>query len=103
MQQPSFTLTAGPVAATDEVRDALGAQIAYDYDEIFLQRFRDTQTKVAEVFGTAADVVLMQGEAVLGLEAAACALVNRDVTCLNLVSGVYSNCMETVCARLARP
>lgn len=90
MQQPSFTLTAGPVAATDKVRDALGAQIAYDYDEIFLQRFRDTQTKVAEVFGTAADVVLMQGEAVLGLEAAACALVNRDVTCLNLVSGVYS-------------
>ena len=91
MSDSSFTLTAGPVAATDKVRDALlERRSSYSYDEIFLQRFRDTQTKVAEVFGTAADVVLMQGEAVLGLEAAACALVNRDVTCLNLVSGVYS-------------
>ncbi len=90
MNQPSFTLTAGPVVATEKVLGALGTQIVYDYDEIFLQRFRDTQAKVGQVFGTAADVVLMQGEAVLGLEAAARGLVTPGTKCVNLVSGVYS-------------
>ncbi|MFZ0385315.1 MAG: alanine--glyoxylate aminotransferase family protein [Solirubrobacteraceae bacterium] len=89
-QEPSFTLTAGPVIASDRVREALGAQIVYDYDVPFLDRFRRTQEKVAQLFGTQSDVVLMQGEAVLGLEAATRGIVTADTTCLNLVSGVYS-------------
>ena len=71
MREPAFTLTAGPVAASPRVLAALGSQIIYDYDPIFLERFRATQRKVAELFRTEGDVVLMQGEAVLGLEAAA--------------------------------
>ena len=71
MREPAFTLTAGPVAASPRVLAALGSQITYDYDPIFLERFRATQRKVASVFRTEGDVVLMQGEAVLGLEAAA--------------------------------
>jgi pyridoxamine--pyruvate transaminase len=89
-QEPSFTLTAGPVIASDKVREALGAQIVYDYDAPFLELFRRTQEKVARLFGTQSDVVLMQGEAVLGLEAATRGIVTPDTTCLNLVSGVYS-------------
>jgi pyridoxamine---pyruvate transaminase len=89
-QEPSFTLTAGPVIASDRVREALGAQILYDYDDPFLELFRRTQEKVARLFGTQSDVVLMQGEAVLGLEAATRGIVTSDTTCLNLVSGVYS-------------
>jgi pyridoxamine--pyruvate transaminase len=69
---------------------ALGSQIPYDYDPIFLERFRATQRKVAELFRTDADIVLMQGEAVLGLEAAARGVVTAATTCLNLVSGVYA-------------
>ena len=71
MRDPAFTLTAGPVAASPRVLAALGSQITYDYDPIFLERFRATQRKVAQIFRTEGDVVLMQGEAVLGLEAAA--------------------------------
>jgi len=90
MREPAFTLTAGPVAASPRVLGALGSQIEYDYDPIFLERFRATQHKVAQIFRTAGDVVLMQGEAVLGLEAAAVGVVTPETTCLNLVSGVYS-------------
>jgi len=90
MNTPAFTLTAGPVAASPRVLAALGAQIEYDYDPIFLERFRATQRKVARIFRTDGDVVLMQGEAVLGLEAAALGVVTPETTCLNLVSGVYS-------------
>jgi len=90
MRAPAFTLTAGPVAASPRVLAALGSQIEYDYDPIFLERFRRTQRRVAEIFRTEGDVVLMQGEAVLGLEAAACGIVTSSSTCLNLVSGVYS-------------
>ena len=78
MREPAFTLTAGPVAASPRVLAALGSQITYDYDPIFLERFRATQRKVAELFRTEGDVVLMQGEAVLGLEAAARGVVNAD-------------------------
>ncbi len=87
---PPFILTAGPVAATPGVLAALGSPIVFDYDPIFLDRFRETQTKVAQVYGTTNDIVLMQGEAVLGLEAAAAGLVAPGTTCLNLVSGVYA-------------
>ena len=90
MREPAFILTAGPVAASPRVLAALGSQIEYDYDPIFLERFRATQRKVAALFRTEADVVLMQGEAVLGLEAAARGVVTASTTCLNLVSGVYA-------------
>jgi len=90
MREPAFTLTAGPVAASPRVLAALGSQITYDYDPIFLERFRATQRKVAQIFRTEGDVVLMQGEAVLGLEAAARGAVSASSTCLNLVSGMYS-------------
>ena len=44
----------------------MGAPLVYDYDPLFLERFARTERKVAELFRTAGDVVLMQGEAVLG-------------------------------------
>jgi pyridoxamine--pyruvate transaminase len=68
----------------------MGAPLVYDYDPVFLERFARTERKVAEIFRTSGDVVMMQGEAVLGLEAAARGLVRPGMTALNLVSGVYA-------------
>ena len=90
MHEPSFTLTAGPTGAWPSVQAAMGAPVVYDYDPVFLERFARTERKVAQLFRTSGDVVLMQGEAVLGLEAAARALVRPGMTALNLVSGVYA-------------
>ena len=90
MRQPDFTLTAGPTMASHRVLAALGSPVIYDYDPAFLERFRDTERMLAQAYRTTGDVVLMQGEAVLGLEAAARGLVTPGMRCLNLVSGVYA-------------
>jgi pyridoxamine--pyruvate transaminase len=90
MREPMFTLTAGPTMTSPRVLAALGSPIIYDYDPVFLDRFRALERKLAEIYRTGNDVVLMQGEAVLGLEAAARALVRPDTTAINLVSGVYA-------------
>ena len=91
MRAPEFTLTAGPTMASPRVLAALGSPIIFDYDPVFLEHFRDTERLLAEVYRTTNDVVLMQGEAVLGLEAAARGLVSAGTRCLNLVSGVYAS------------
>lgn len=90
MNAPEFTLTAGPTMASDRVRAALGSPVLFDYDPIFLDRFRTLERRVGELLLTENDVVLMQGEAVLGLEAVAKALTTRGTKWLNLVSGVYA-------------
>lgn len=90
MRDPSYSLTAGPTAGWPSVEAAMGRPLIYDYDPVFLERFARTERKVAEIFRTSGDVVLMQGEAVLGLEAAARALVRPGAIALNLVSGVYA-------------
>jgi len=93
MRDPDFTLSAGPVSASPRVLAALGSPIVYHYDPVFLERFRATERKLAQVFLTTNDVLLMQGEAVLGLEAAARGLVQPGTKVLNLVQGVFGKGM----------
>jgi pyridoxamine--pyruvate transaminase len=93
MRDPDFTLSAGPVTVSPRVLAALGSPIVYHYDPVFLARFRATERKLADVFLTKNDVLLMQGEAVLGLEAAARGLVQPGTKVLNLVQGVFGKGM----------
>jgi pyridoxamine--pyruvate transaminase len=93
MRDPDFTLSAGPVTVSPRVLAALGSPIVYHYDPVFLERFRATERKLAQVFLTGNDVLLMQGEAVLGLEAAARGLVQPGTKVLNLVQGVFGKGM----------
>ena len=89
MHDPDFTLSAGPVAVSPRVQAALGSPIVYHYDPVFLARFRATAEKTKQVFLTSNDILLMQGEAILGLEAATRALVRPGTKVLNLVQGVF--------------
>jgi pyridoxamine--pyruvate transaminase len=93
MRDPDFTLSAGPTTAYPSVLAAQASQITYHYDPAFLELFRRTERKVADLFLTRNDVLLMQGEAVLGLEAAARGLVKPGTPVLNLVSGVFGKGM----------
>lgn len=90
MRDPDFTLPAGPTMSSPRVEQAMGRPIIFDYDPVFLERFRDLERKVAELFLTEGTVILPQGEAVLGIEAAARSVVRPGMRCLNLVSGVYA-------------
>ena len=82
-------VTPGPVAMSDRVRDACGAQARYHHQPAFRTAFRDTETLVAKVLRTRHEVVLLPAEAIGGLEAAAQALVCPGTPVLNLVSGVF--------------
>ncbi len=93
MRDPDITLSAGPTMAYPEVLAAQGRQITYHYDPAFIELFRRTERKVGELFLTQNDVLLMQGEAVLGLEAAGRGLVHPGTPVLNLVSGVFGKGM----------
>ncbi len=93
LREPDFTLTAGPATVSARTLAALGSPITYHYDPVFLEAFRRTEAKVGQVLATANEIILMQGEAVLGLEAAARSLVRPGMPVLNLVSGVFGKGM----------
>ncbi|MEI6038850.1 MAG: alanine--glyoxylate aminotransferase family protein [Actinomycetes bacterium] len=88
-----FTLAAGPTAATPRTLAALGSPIIYHYDPEFFATFHRTESKVAQIFQTKNDIVLMQGEAILGLEAAARSMTTPGMHVLNLVQGVFGKGM----------
>ncbi|MBE3073976.1 MAG: alanine--glyoxylate aminotransferase family protein, partial [Actinobacteria bacterium] len=84
-----FIMTAGPVELSDRVRSALGNQLLFDYSQPFLDLFRDTEQKFKDCLKTRNDIVMMQGEALLGLEAiSVCGLDEGDVV-INVESGHY--------------
>ena len=89
MKPADFTLTAGPTTCSSTTLAALGSPIVYHYDPAFIETFRETEELAKKVLRTQADMVLMQGEAVLGLEAAGRAVVRPGMACLNLSSGVF--------------
>lgn len=90
MQRADLTLSAGPNDVSSEVLAAMGSPILYHYDPVFIERFKAAEEKIGRLFRTTShEIILMQGEAVLGLEAAARAVVQPGMVCLNLVSGVF--------------
>jgi pyridoxamine---pyruvate transaminase len=93
MRDPDFTLSAGPTMVSPRVLAAQGAPVTYHYDPAFIEAFRRTERKVARLYRTEQDILVMQGEAILGLEAAARSLVRPGMAVLNLVSGVFGKGM----------
>ena len=93
MSRLDFTLSAGPTVASARTLAALGSPITYHYDPDFLELFRAAPRKTAEAFRTTNDIVLMQGEAIVGLEGAARSLVRPGMHVLNLVQGVFGKGM----------
>jgi pyridoxamine---pyruvate transaminase len=87
--EPVFSQTSGPAGATPDTLAALGRPVLHQSDPAFLELYADTVELLRTAFGTAQAPVILHGEAVLGLEAAAASLIRRDDVVLNLVSGVY--------------
>lgn len=93
MRNPDFSLAAGPTMASPRTLAALGSQLTYHYDPVFLDTFRRTTEKAAAFFQTSNDMLLLQGEGILGLEGAARSLTAPGMHVLNLVQGVYGKGM----------
>jgi pyridoxamine---pyruvate transaminase len=88
-QEPTFTLTTGPVDAYPQVLRGLSKPVLYDYDTAFLGFYERVTEKLRKALPTAHMPVILHGEPVLGLEAGAASLIAREDVVLNLVSGVY--------------
>jgi pyridoxamine--pyruvate transaminase len=88
---PVFWLTTGPVAAYPQVSQGLSRPVLYDDDPVFRVRYETLTRKLRTALRTSTMPVIMQGEPVLGLEAAAASLIAKDDVVLNLVSGVYGD------------
>jgi pyridoxamine--pyruvate transaminase len=89
-KHPLFTLTTGPVEIYPAVSRALAMPVWYDYDPAFQACFERVSLKAAEVLQSATPPLILQGEPVLALEAAAASLIHKQDKVLNVVNGVYS-------------
>lgn len=91
---PRLNLAAGPVQVMDQTLRDAAKPVLYHYDPAFIELFARTSDLLKQVFRTDYDVVIMQGEAILGLEAAAAGLLSPGDKVLNLVSGVFGKWFE---------
>ncbi|MCK0198932.1 alanine--glyoxylate aminotransferase family protein [Ancylobacter sp. 6x-1] len=91
---PVLTLTTGPVDAYPAVLRGLATTVLYDYDPAFQATYQRVSEKLAGVVKAQTMPVILHGEPVLGLEAAAASLLGAGDVVLNLVSGVYSKGLE---------
>ncbi|MFN8593039.1 MAG: alanine--glyoxylate aminotransferase family protein [Thermomicrobiales bacterium] len=91
---PRLNLAAGPVEVTGQTLREMARPVLYHYDPAFIELFAHTSELLKQVFRTEYDVVIMQGEAILGLEAAAAGLLSPGDKVLNLVSGVFGKWFE---------
>src|SRR5690349_4809236 len=98
-QWPRLNLAAGPVEVMPRTLRDLERPVLYHYDPAFIELFARTNDLLRQVFRTNYDVVIMQGEAILGLEAAAASLISPGDKALNLVSGVFGKWFEDFIAR----
>ncbi|NJN92991.1 MAG: alanine--glyoxylate aminotransferase family protein [Anaerolineales bacterium] len=89
MNWPVMNLSGGPVELTSRTLRDMARPVMYHYDPAFIEFYDHTCQLLQQVYRTQYDVVIMQGEAVLGLEAAAACLISPGDKVLNLVSGVY--------------
>ena len=88
-QSPVITLTAGPVNAYPDVLLALARPVLYDFDPAFQLLYQSVAEKAAKALKTRCPALILHGEPVLGLEAAAASIITPKDTVLNLASGVY--------------
>ena len=99
---PAFNLTSGPAGATAATLAALGRPILHHLDPAFGALYQRTVELLRQAFGTRESPVILQGEAVVGLEAAAASLIAPGDVVLNLVSGMYGRGYGDWARRYAR-
>ena len=101
-RDPAFNLTGGPAGATAATLAALSRPILHHLDPAFGTLYQQTVELLQQAFETRQSPVILQGEAVVGLEAAAASLIGPGDVVLNLVSGMYGRGYGDWARRYAR-
>ena len=82
-------MTPGPVEMSPRVLQALSKPMIHHYYKGFIDFFAQTTDNVKKIFQTENDVLILQGEAALGLEAAVINTINPGDKVLVLNSGPF--------------
>jgi pyridoxamine--pyruvate transaminase len=102
MTETLFTIGAGPVDLYAEVRAAFTRPVLSDADPGFLAFYERVNDKLTRALKCSTPAVILQSEAILGLEAAAASLIARGDLVLNLASGIYGKGFGYWAARYAK-
>ena len=102
MRRTLFTLSAGPVEVYPEVREALTRPVLADTDPAFLALYERVAEKVTRAMRAETPALILQSEAILGIEAAAASLIGPEDVVLNLVSGPFGKGFGYWAARHAK-
>jgi len=84
-----YLMTPGPVEVSPRTLRALSSPIIHHYSPEFIAFYQETTEKLKKVFQTKKDLIIMQGEAVLGLEASVANILNSGDRVLVLDNGPY--------------
>lgn len=84
-------LMSTPTELSDRTMGAMARQVMARTDPEFLALYRQTTEKLQRIMHTRRDVVIMHGEAILGLEAALFCLMEEGTKCLVLISGSFGD------------
>jgi pyridoxamine--pyruvate transaminase len=84
-----MTLSTGPVNAYPEVLRGLSRPVLYDNDPAFQIFYQNVVEKARLALQMSDMPIILHGEPVLGLEAAAASLITEGDVVLNLVSGLF--------------
>jgi pyridoxamine--pyruvate transaminase len=96
---PYLSVASGPGEVSNRtLRDHVRPMVNH-YDPAFIELFGRAVGLMRQVFRTSHDVVVLQGETVLGMEAVAASLFSSGDKVLNLVSGVFGKWFEQFIVR----
>lgn len=84
-----YLMTPGPVEVSPRTLRALSSPITHHYSPEFIDFFQETTQKLKKVFQTEKDLIIVQGEAVVGLEASVANILDPGDRVLVLDNGPY--------------
>jgi len=91
MKKPMI-MTPGPTYIHEDVRKALSMEITNpDLDLNFYEFYKETCEKFQEFLNTKNEVLILNGEGILGLEAACASLIEPGDRVLCIDNGIYGN------------
>ena len=89
-ERDGLLMTPGPTALPPEVREAAGRQLVNpDVEAEFTEFYRSLLEKLAAVYRTDDEVLILGGEGMLGLEASVASLIDPGEEVLCLANGVF--------------
>ncbi len=83
-------MTPGPTYVSEEVRRAMSQPIVQsDIDPVFYELYKETTEIIGEILHTKEEVLILDGEGILGLEAACASLIEEGDKILVLNNGIF--------------